>query len=116
MNSINVIAPYRHLDLWVFDDPARGLDQEPFVGGTGDIIDQGVAHIPDAEKGFQLIFSDNPFPGFQYELEHRRPELNGNTYYSKDLEAEGWLCPALLKYFEAPPASIYVKVGPLVNR
>ena len=27
MNTINVIAPYKHLDMWVFDDPRVGLSQ-----------------------------------------------------------------------------------------
>ena len=34
MNAINIIAPYRHLDMWVFDDPRVGLSAEPFVGGA----------------------------------------------------------------------------------
>jgi len=29
MNAINVISPYRHLGMWVFDDPRVGLTQEP---------------------------------------------------------------------------------------
>lgn len=34
MNATNVIAPYKHLDMWVFDDPRVGLVQEPFVSGA----------------------------------------------------------------------------------
>ncbi len=33
-NVINVIAPDKHLGMWVFDDPRVGLVQEPFVGGS----------------------------------------------------------------------------------
>jgi hypothetical protein len=35
----------------------------------------------------------------------------GNWYRSDDLAEleEGWLCPALLKYFESPPQRIYAK-------
>jgi hypothetical protein len=29
MNAINVIAPDKHLGLWVFDDPRVSLSQEP---------------------------------------------------------------------------------------
>jgi hypothetical protein len=25
MNAINVISPYKHLGMWVFDDPRVGL-------------------------------------------------------------------------------------------
>ena len=29
MNAINVIAPYKHHGMWVFDDPRVGQKQEP---------------------------------------------------------------------------------------
>ena len=63
MNAINVIAPYKHHGMWVFDDPRVGLSQEPFVAGADTIIDRIVADIPDAERDFTLIFSGTPFPG-----------------------------------------------------
>jgi hypothetical protein len=31
MNAINVISPYKHHGMWVFDDARVGLVQEPFV-------------------------------------------------------------------------------------
>jgi hypothetical protein len=40
MNAINVIAPYKHLGMWVFDDPRVGLSQEPFVSGADAMIDR----------------------------------------------------------------------------
>ncbi len=49
MNSITVIAPSRLHGMWVFDDPARGLVQEPFVGGADTMIDRIVA-AADAER------------------------------------------------------------------
>ena len=52
MNAINIIAPYKHLGMWVFDDPRVGLVQEPFVSGTDTMIDRVVATIPGAENGF----------------------------------------------------------------
>ncbi len=63
MNAINVIAPYKHLGMWVFDDPRVGLMQEPFVAGADTMIDRVVATIPGAEKGFTMLFSATPFPG-----------------------------------------------------
>ena len=48
MNTINVIAPYKHLGMWVFDDPRVGLNQEPFVSGADAMIDRVVADIPNA--------------------------------------------------------------------
>jgi hypothetical protein len=60
MNAINVIAPYKHLGMWVFDDPRVGLNQEPFVAGADAMIDRVVADIPNAEHGFTLIFAAAP--------------------------------------------------------
>jgi hypothetical protein len=112
MNAINVIAPYRHLGMWVFDDPKVGLTEEPFVGGADTMIDQITAEIPHAAKGFVMIFAAFAFPGHQFRLDWRRPDGSGNVYYSEQLDAEGWLCPALLRYFEAAPAELYVQVKP----
>ena len=109
MNSIIAIHPYKTEGMWVFDDPAVGLRQEPFVSGADAIIDRMVQFIPNAESGFTLLFSANPFPGFQVEFEWRRAELTGNWYYCQALEMEGWLCPALFKYFDSAPPKIYAQ-------
>lgn len=77
MNALNAIYPYRYEGLWVFDDPKVGLVQEPFVSGADVIIDQLTSHIPNAEKGFRLIFSATAFPGFTAQLEWRRADLSG---------------------------------------
>ncbi len=110
MNEINVIEPYRYLEMWVFDDPKVGLSAEPFVGGADTMIDRITAELPDADRGFIMVFSAHSFPGRQFQLQWRRREDNGNVYYSPELDAEGWLCPALLRYFEAPPNEIHVQV------
>ena len=112
MNTLNVIYPYKYRGLWVFDDDKVGLEQEPFVSGADVIIERLASHIPNAENGFRLVFSANPFPGFTARLEWRREEFGGNWYYSHDLEIEGWLCPALSKYFTTAPKSIYAKFEP----
>ena len=110
MNAINVISPYKYSDMWVFDDPRVGLVQEPFVSGADTIIDRLVADIPNAPSGFALIFSAASFPGYQWKLAWRRAESGGNWYYAPDLDLEGWLCPALFRYFEQVPAELYVQV------
>ncbi len=110
MNSLSVIAPYKYQGMWVFDDARVGLIQEPFVGGADVIIDALTASIPDAEKGFRMVFSAEAFPGYQHKVEWVRPELSGNIYRSAALGMEGWLCPALLKYFPEAPRAIYLKV------
>jgi hypothetical protein len=98
MNALRVIHPYRYEGMWVFDDAKAELLQEPFVSGADTVIDQMVEAIPD-----------KPFPGHQIALEWRREEHDGNWYFSPDLDMEGWLCPALFKYFDAAPAHIYAQ-------
>jgi hypothetical protein len=112
MNALLVIAPYKYQGMWVFDDPAVGLSREPFIAGIDTMIDKAVADIPDAEKGFRAIFSASPFPGANLKLDWRRAESGGNWYYSDQFKLEGWLCPALLKYFPTAPREIYVKIEP----
>lgn len=114
-NSILVIAPYRHAGTWVFDDPRAGLRSEPFVAGAPEIIDKLVADVPDADKGFRLLFSAAPFPGHATKLVWLRRGGGGNWYYSEELDMEGWLCPALFKYFPRAPAEIYVKAEPILK-
>lgn len=111
-NSLMVIAPYRHAGTWVFDDPAAGLRQEPFVAGIPEMIDDLVREIPDAESGFRLLFSSQPLPGYTHKLVWRRGDATENWYFSEELRNEGWLCPALFKYFRQAPKEIYVKAEP----
>lgn len=109
MNAIIAIHPYKNQGQWVFDDASAGLDREPFVAGADEIIERMAKSIPDAESGFTLLFSANPFPGSQAVFELRRPEAGGNWYYSADLDMEGWLCPALFKYFDEAPPRIHAQ-------
>jgi hypothetical protein len=110
-NQIMVIAPYwvDEFRLWVFDDPKVALEQEPFVSGVTEMIDFLVRDIPDAKKGFRLLFSAAPFPGHQRKLVWQRQEMDGNWYASDDPPMEGWLCPALFRYFDKAPPELYVK-------
>lgn len=109
MNAIIAIHPYKSDGLWVFDDESVGLRQEPFVSGADTIIEMMVQGIPDAASGFTLLFSAAPFPGYQVAFDWRREEMDGNWYFSKDLNMEGWLCPALFKYFDSAPETIYAQ-------
>ena len=93
----------------MFDEPRLGLEQEPFVAGIPRMIDRLVTDIPDADQGFRLIFSAQEFPGYTHKLLWRRKESGGNWYYCPQFDEEGWLCPALLKFFREAPKEIYVK-------
>lgn len=108
-NQIMVIRPYKWEGMWVFDDERVGLIREPFVAGADKLIDLGLERkdIQNAERGFVLIFSGQRFPGAEMELTWVRQEMGGNVYQSEG--HEGWLCPALLKYFSEPPRQIFAQ-------
>ena len=111
-NALTVIRPYKVDGVWVFDDPAVGLVREPFVSGIPEMIEAITRDIPDAESGFNLIFSPTPFPGMTAELERVREEYGGNWYRWAATGQEGWLCPALFRYFEEAPERLFVQVCP----
>ena len=108
-NALMVIAPYQYAGTWVFDDPAVGLNREPFVSGIPEMIDDMVKDIPDADKGFRLLFSTQPFPGHTHKLTWLRGDKSGNWYYCEQYDKEGWLCPGLFRYYEEAPKEIYAK-------
>jgi hypothetical protein len=112
MNSILVIHPYKYEGVWVFDDPDVGLTREPFIAGADVILDRMTESIPNAAAGVTVLFSAQRFPGAQFEFDWRREESGGNWYFSRRFALEGWLCPALFKYFERAPAQIYAQVKP----
>jgi hypothetical protein len=107
-NQINVIQPYRNTSTWVFDDARVGLHREPFVSGIPQMIDTLVANVPNAEKGFRLLSSSEPFPGYQVELVKVRPEFQGVWYRWVDRN-----CPALFRYFQTAPSRLYARAEPL---
>lgn len=112
-NKITIISPYQHHGVWVFDDESVGLVKEAFVAGMDLIIDKATEHLDRPEKGFNLLFSDAPFPGFEITLEQieiDEPSYGGQWYYCDRFNKIGWLCPALLLYYSEAPKSIYVKV------
>ena len=112
MNSIFAIHPYKYEGMWVFDDARVGLTQEPFVAGADTMIDRMTEGLPGAERGVTIVFSADAFPGSQHELVWRREEGRGNWYFSPALDMEGWLCPALFKYFDAAPERLFAQVKP----
>jgi hypothetical protein len=95
----------------MFDDAAKGLYREPFVCGIPEMLAALVTGIAEPYLGFALYFSDQEFPGFQFKVDLVEAEAGGNWYKMTvdGTEMKGWLCPALFKYFEAAPTSIYAK-------
>ena len=127
------IYPYKRSKkdkTWVFDDKDKGLKEEAFVAGMSEII-TGVVHkerIKKPHKGFKATFSDKPFDhdielswfkdgSLKWDWEGKEYVLPGNWYHTGNYFKKGirigWLCPALLKYFDEPPQKLYVKVEKL---
>ena len=109
-HAVRCVVPYQSSeDTWVFDDPNAGLVREPFVKGIPKMIGHLVAGIPKAEEGFSLYFSASPFPGYQEKITWVRESAGGNYYHLEYPPIEGWLCPALFKFFPRAPRHIYIK-------
>jgi hypothetical protein len=85
MNSIFLITPKKTGSIWAFTDPERGLVNEPFVA----------------------------FPGSQTVFERRSPDFDGWWYQWEQHGIEGWLCPAMFKFFPEAPQKIHLKVEPI---
>lgn len=108
-NALMVIMPYRHAGTWVFDDPNTGLVREPFVAGVPEMLEMLVRDIPGATNGFRLLFSAQPFPGYQKKLTWLRGDMGGNYYRMEAPTMEGWICPAMFRYYETAPKELYVR-------
>ena len=109
-NGVFSIRPYRWQSMWVFDDERVGLVKEPFVMGIPDIIDRAVAHLPNPEEGFTILFNSTGLPGADVVLTKTEADSGGTWYEQEATGLKGWLCPALFKYFDEAPQTIYVKV------
>src|ERR1700676_88533 len=116
MNAVSVIFPYRLEGVWVFDDASAGLVREPFISGADHILDVLTAHIPEAATRLKIICSARPFRGYTPRFVWTRAEYGGNWYRWPERKMEGWLCPALLKYFsKTPPKEIFVQASAKIS-
>ena len=121
MSERRVLTLYPYLlndSCWVFDDIRTGLKEEAFVLGMTEMISRVVdaKGIPDATKGFTMTFADEPFGGYDAELQWLRADDCSGNWYAGTIAGqrmEGWLCPALLLYFEQAPRRIFVRCDPL---
>jgi hypothetical protein len=106
-NCVMVIYPYLHKGTWVFDDEDKGLHREPFIAGI-DAMLSNVVDMQNLDKdGFCVQFSSSFLPNAHMTLDWLRAEGGGNWYHCPQLGMEGWLCPALYKYFTEAPKKIW---------
>lgn len=112
MNQINQIEIYRTASGWSFDDPSVGLLAEPFVCGIPQVID----HYAKRANKVTATFSHSDFPGIDTVLTLQMEEHGGGWYKDEmNNQLGGWLCPAVLRYFETLPETIYVRIQPLTK-
>lgn len=109
MNQINTIEIYRYANTWAFTDAAVDLKHEPFVAGIPEIIDFAVGKSCEQAT---ITFSKKYFPGANITLTKLKNANGGAHYKQHSADMEGWLCPALMKYFRRPPKNIYVQMEP----
>jgi hypothetical protein len=110
-NALHHIHCYWTGTTWAFDDAAKDLHGEPFVAGADKILTSLVTAFTIRNaftKGFGLIFSDQPFPGFQVVASRGRQEHNGFWYVV--MGREGWLCPAMFRFFPEAPLHIFIQI------
>ncbi|MEX0676026.1 MAG: hypothetical protein WD063_03055 [Pirellulales bacterium] len=129
--SVMTLYPYLYQGVcWVFDDPQTGLKEEAFVLGASEMIFAllEAKGIPNAQRGFTLSFSEEPFE-HDVELTWMPPNeaaraigqpagsLPGvGNWYTGVVAGEkmvAWLCPALYEYFADAPPRIFVKAAKL---
>lgn len=110
-NALYTITCYWTGSTWAFDDEARGLVGEPFVAGADCILSVAAERagiIAPQRTGFTVVFAEQPFPGFQATAVRGREDHNG--YWYSSMGVDGWLCPALFKFFPEAPPHIYFLV------
>ena len=115
--QIQSLVPYYLHHQWVFDSDKHGLSEEAFVCGMSEIIDEVLTENDieprSVELGFRLTFGAKPWPKSTHRLTWIREEYDGNVYeiqLNSGETMQGWLCPALLCYFDKAPKEIYVSV------
>lgn len=106
-NQIYYIEPFKKGDLWVFNDETTGLVEEPFISGIPEIINY---YVGKKVSKIGLLFSKAMFPEYTTKLQKKKSEFGGAWYTDYNNGLEGWLCPALFRYFEKAPNRLFVKI------
>jgi hypothetical protein len=94
---------YKRNNQWMFDDSTKGLEREAFVAGADAILEKQA----NGSDTIIILFSDGAFPG-AHKFTRGKHDGTGDWYSSRSL-GNGWLCPALLKYFITAPKELYVQ-------
>lgn len=115
-NALITLFPFKCKGVWLFNDKAVGLQNEAFILGIDDMINRLTRFVPNAENGFRLTISSNPFPNYMIVLERREKASRGRWYYCPHYKMDGWLCPALFRYFWTSPKRIYARADEIPRK
>lgn len=117
--NLNIFEIYKEGSLWLFDDPDKELIREPFVTETSIVIDTMLQKHLDFYKikgplpTEAILFITSEFFGphvFRRLYDGKDPATEGTTYQMDNENTAIWLCPALLKYYPAAPAQLFMSV------
>ena len=116
MNAVFTITPRRmkKSPLWIFDDPQRGLMSEPFLEDASDVLSE-IAKKVNAKNEMVIAFSATEIPNFTAKATRSgsgQMADQAGCFYNFG-EKRFWLCPAVAKYFQNPPETIFVKAFPV---
>ena len=107
----HTLKPYLYDGRWVFDDHTRRLWAIPLVTRGTEIVDEIIrrAGLPP-RRPFRLTFSDREIrePGYRFAVDRVREDAAGHWYRWGGMEC---LCPAMMRYFDAPPTRMYWAVA-----
>lgn len=126
---MNVIHPYKTGNRWVFKHGTRVLDLapagimdavlSPLIIGVDKLISLGCQkkNIPETDKGFTLLFSEQFFPNADVKLDFKEIKYNGWIYGVEGLGVKDvmpgqatWICPYMSYYYPEPPKVLYLKI------
>jgi|19_taG_2_1085344.scaffolds.fasta_scaffold108443_1 hypothetical protein len=110
-NSVSTISPYKKVGMWMYDDDKLNIKEELFIAGADIFLDI----VSKGENSCKIIFSDLPFPDYDYSL-IRESKIGGgynyNVFYKEDTEKliTAWLCDVTTRYFNGKhPEALFVK-------
>lgn len=131
--GVRVVQPFinKKNGRWVFDHEGTLYDMAP-AGLTDAVLSPvimgadrmiragcGLKNIDNPEDGFNLLFSNEEFPGCDVKLTKVEPRFDGWVYNVESVNLAGvmqgqqaWVCPYIIFYFKDPPDVIYLKMEP----
>ena len=105
------LTVWREKDTWYFDDKEKGIEREPFVSGSSEIITTMKMYLGIKTKKVRIQFSDEEDFEYRFVLDHEEyKELNWNLYRDRLFKMRGWLCPVLYRYFDEAPKILYLNL------